>query len=91
MNSSTKHIVYELPLKLPNDLRLRTFGNQEIMEKLKKYVEAELSTQSTFQEKIFNTSSQKLHKQISKFLILSSFPWFLDTVSLILSAIVEFA
>ena len=68
IKSSTKNIAYELPLECPNDLRLRILGNQEIMEKFQKWVEAELSTQSTFQW------SKITQKQISnKFLILSSF------------------
>ena len=51
MKFSTKNIVYDLPLKFPNDLRLRILGNEEITEKFQKWVEAELSTQSPFQEK----------------------------------------
>ena len=92
MKSITKNIEHELSYKLPNDLRLRILGNQEIMEKLQKWGEAEPSTQSPFQEKNLGTSSQKWQKkQISNFSILSSFPWFLDIVSLILTAIVECA
>ena len=49
MNSSTKNIVYELPLEFPNDLRLASLENQEIMEKFQKWVEAELSIHSTFE------------------------------------------
>ena len=36
MNSSSKNIVYELPLEFPNDLRLASLENQEIMEKFQK-------------------------------------------------------
>ena len=51
MKSSTKNVVHELPVKFPNNLRLRILGNQEIVEKFQKWVEAELSTQPPFQEK----------------------------------------
>ena len=62
MKSSTKNVVHELPVKFPNNLRLRILGNQEIVEKFQKWVKAELSTQPPFQEKIFVTSGQNLHK-----------------------------
>ena len=53
IKSSTKNITYELPLEFPNDSRLTIIGNQEIMQKFQKWLEVELSTQSTFQQKIF--------------------------------------
>ena len=58
------------------------------MEKFQKWRDTYPSTQSPFQKKNFG----KLHKKhISKFLNLSSSACFLDIVSLILSAIVEYA
>ena len=63
MNSSIKNIVYVLPLEFPNDLKLPSLENQEIMEKIQKWVEAELSIYSTFEEKNFVTSGQKLHEK----------------------------
>ena len=51
MKSSTKNIVYKLTHKLPNNLRLKILGNSEIMGKTQKWVEAEPSSQSPFQEK----------------------------------------
>ena len=34
-----KHGIYKLPHKLPNDLRLKIFGNQEILEKCLNFIE----------------------------------------------------
>ena len=34
-----KHGIYELPQKLPNDLRLRTLGNYEILGKCQHFIE----------------------------------------------------
>ena len=76
MKFSTKNIVYDLPLKFPNSLKLRILGNEEITEKFQKWVEAELSTQSPFQEKKNVTSGQKLHK--NKYQSILSCPVLLD-------------
>ena len=73
MKFRTKEIVYGLPHELSNDLRLRTLGNSEIMEKTQKWVEAESTAQSHLQKKKLCTSGQKLHKNRYQFLILSSF------------------
>ena len=37
--SSVANLVYELPHKLPNDLRLRILGNKEILRKSQIWVE----------------------------------------------------
>ena len=37
--SSIINFVYELPQELPNDLRVRVLGNQEILEKSQNWVE----------------------------------------------------
>ena len=50
MKSSTKTIAYEMPHELSNDLRLRTLGNSEIVEKTQKWVEAESTAQSHVQK-----------------------------------------
>ena len=36
---SRKHGIYELPHKLPNDLRLRILGNQAVSEKFQNFIE----------------------------------------------------
>ena len=39
MISSIANLVYELPHELPNNLRLRTLGNKEILGKFQIWVE----------------------------------------------------
>ena len=39
MSISNKHDICELPLKLPNDLRLRIWGNYEISRKSQNFKE----------------------------------------------------
>ena len=80
MKCITKKIVYELSHELPNDLRLKTLENSEIMGKIQKLVEAEPSDQSVFQKKYFGTSGQKLHK--SRYQSFLSCPDLLDFVTL---------
>ena len=65
MISSIEDIIYKLPNELPNDLsplvgplcphkkkKFRILGNQEILKKFQKWVEAEPSTQSPSRNKI---------------------------------------
>ena len=85
---TSKKVVYKFPYELPNDFRHRISGNQEIMEKSQKWVELEPSTKSPLGKK--NTLVPKISRnQISKFLILYGFVWFLGIVSLILFSIVS--
>ena len=80
VKSSTEFFVYELPHELLNDFRLRILETLEIMEKKQKWVEAEPSTQSSFQKENFGTGGQKLHK--SRFQSFSSCPVFPDSITL---------
>ena len=50
MISSTENIVYKLPHRLQNDLRLSILGNYEMLETSEKWVEAEPSTQALLQK-----------------------------------------
>ena len=59
---SITNLVRELPHKLPNDLRLRISGNQEILEKCQIWVEMQASAQSSFQKLNFDNSCQKTRK-----------------------------
>ena len=53
-----EHDTYELP----NDLKLRTLGNEEISEKCLNFIEWCPSSQSSYQNKIFVNTSKKLLK-----------------------------
>ena len=48
--SGITNFVYELPYELPDKLKLRIFGNQEILGKSQSWLEAESSAQSSFQK-----------------------------------------
>ena len=75
----------KFPYKLPNDFRHRISGNQQIMEKSQKWVELEPSTKSPLGKKTLWYQFSKIPRnQISKFLILYGFVWFLGIVSLVL-------
>ena len=88
MISSIANLVYDLPHELPNDLRLRIFGNKDIIGKSKIWVGIELSAQSPFQKLNFGNSSQKTQKsRFQIFLVLFSLTGFLYFVSNILSRI----
>ena len=45
MKSSTKNIVYQLPLELLNSFRIRILGNSKIMGKTQKWVETQYPLQ----------------------------------------------
>ena len=61
---SYKHGKYELTHELPNDLRLRILGNQEILGKCLNFVERQPSVLSSWQNGNFCQSQQKtLEKQ----------------------------
>ena len=74
MISSIANLVYELPHELPNGLKLRILGNNEILRKSQIWMETEPSASSPFQKLIFGNSSQETRKsRYQTFLILSSF------------------
>ena len=52
---SNKHGIYELPHELPNELRLRILGNEEISGKSQNFMELKPSAQSSSQNDFFNT------------------------------------
>ena len=60
--SSIAKLVYELPPELPNDLRLRILGNQEILEKSQIWVETKPSAQSLFKKFVFGKTNKESHK-----------------------------
>ena len=78
IKSSRKNIVYELLHKLLNDLRLSDFRKSENYEKKMGGGRA-----------YYPVSLLGKQKQASKFLALSSFAWFSDIASLVLTAIVS--
>ena len=45
---SNKHVIYEVPSELPNDLRLSILGNQERSRKSLNFTQLEPSAQSSF-------------------------------------------
>ena len=88
--SSITNLVHELPYELPNDLRLRILGNQEILEKSQMWVETQPSAQSSFQKLNVDNSCQKGRKiRYCLFEVLSNFTVFLQLVPNILARIVE--
>ena len=84
---SIANLVYGLPHKLPNDLRLRILENKEMLGKSQIWVETQPSAQSLFQK--FGSSSQKTCKsRYQTFFALSSLAGFLYFVPNILPRIV---
>ena len=68
MISSIANLVYELPHELPNDLRLRILGNEEMLGKSQIWVEP--ISQSPFQKLILVTAV-KNHAKLDIKLVLS--------------------
>ena len=64
--SSITKVVHELLHELPNNFRLRIFGNYKILEKYQIWVEMEPSAQSSFQKLNFDNSCQNTHKARSQ-------------------------
>ena len=88
--SSISNLVTWLPHELPNDLRLKTVGNKEILGKSQIWVKTWPSVQSRFQKLNIGNSSQKtLKSTYQTFTFLSSFTGFLYFVPTILSRIVD--
>ena len=83
-------MVYELPHKFPNNLRLRILGNKEILGKSQIWVEALPSAQPPFQKLNFGDSSQKTCKRrYQTFLVLPSLTGFLYFVRSSLSRLID--
>ena len=82
--SSITNLVHELP----NDLRLRILGNQEILEKCQMWVETQPSAQSPFQKLNIDNSCKKHANLDATIEALSNFTVFLYFVPNILSRIV---
>ena len=59
--SCRANLVYDLR-EIPNDLRLRIFENQEILEKSQIWVDLQPSARSTHEKPDFGNSSQKTRK-----------------------------
>ena len=53
-----KKFVYELPQELPNDVKLRILGDQEILGKSQNWVMTQLSAQSLLQNWSFGNRGQ---------------------------------
>ena len=88
--SSITNLVHELPHKLPNDLRLRILGNQEILEKCQMWVQTQPNSQSSFQKLNVDNSCQKTRKiRYYIFEVLPNFIVSLYFVPNILSRIVD--
>ena len=87
--SSIANLVYELPHELPNKLRRRILGEQEILGKSQIWVGTQPSSQFPFKNLDFaNTSSKTRKNRFQTFLFLSSFTGLLHLVPNILSGIV---
>ena len=86
-----KNCTYELPRKLPNNLKLRILGNYEISEKSQSFIEFLPTAQSSFQNENFVSSSKNLLKNRNWTLpVMHYFTWKLVFVSSILWMIVVF-
>ena len=57
-----KHGIYDLPHKLPNNLRLRILGNEKISRKCLNFIEWEPSTQSLCENKNVVNTREKFSK-----------------------------
>ena len=85
---SNKHGIYELPHELPNDLRLRILGNQEILRTSQIFTELQPSAQSSYQNENFVNTSKKLFKNWNwTFPVVCYFTLTLKLVSYILARI----
>ena len=86
---SNKHVMHELPHKLPYDLKLSILGNLKISRKSQNFINSQPSTQSSSQNKNFvNTSKSLLKNRNWTVLVVAFFTWTLRFVSNILSMIV---
>ena len=86
---SNKHVMHELPHKLPYDLKLSILGNLKISRKSQNFINSQPSTQSSSQNKNFvNTSKSLLKNRNWTVLVVAFFTWTLKFVSNILSMIV---
>ena len=57
-----KHGTYELPHELPNNLRIRILGNQEISGKYLNFIEYQLNAKSSCRNESFVNTSRKVLK-----------------------------
>ena len=88
--SSITNLVHESPHELPNDLRPRILGNQEILEKCQMWVQTQPNAQSFFQKLNVDHSCQKTCKiRYYIFEVLPNFIVSLYFVPNILSRIVD--
>ena len=88
--SSITNLVHESPHELPNDLRPRILGNQEILEKCQMWVQTQPNAQSSFQKLNVDHSCQKTCKiRYYIFEVLPNFIVSLYFVPNILSRIVD--
>ena len=87
--SSTKNLVYKFPHELPNNLRLRMLGNQEIIKKSQIWLVSYSSAQPVSQKlKFSNSSKEKKYKsRYQTFLVLPKFTELLYFVPSIFSGI----
>ena len=60
--SGIRSFICELPLELPNDLRLIMLANEEIFAKSQNSMGAQSSIQSLLQKLIVGTGAQKVRK-----------------------------
>ena len=67
---SNKHAIYELPHKLPNDLRLGIVGNYDISGKSQNFIELYPSAQSSSKNESFLNTSKSTWK-----IEIELFPW----------------
>ena len=91
-----KHGIYELSHELPNSLRLKILGNQEISGKSQNFKENIVLCPFNYpppppppQKKKFNTSKKLLNTRKWIFLVVRYFTWKLKFVSNIFSMIVS--
>ena len=59
--------MYDLPQKLPNDLRLRILGNYGISRKSLKWLELKASAQLATKNEIFDNCAKKMQKSSLKY------------------------
>ena len=57
-----RNIIYELPHEFPNDLRLKTLGDKEILVKYQNCMGKPPSFQPLLHKQIFGNGTQKVNK-----------------------------
>ena len=86
-----KNLLYRSYHQLPNSLRYRISGNQDLLKKFQNWLEMESSMQSSFQKWYFcNSSKTSCRSSYQSFLLLSNFARYFYFAARFLFRIVDF-